>query len=371
MKVLGLILAGGKSENLGKLVYKRASAALPIAGKYRAIDFTLSNMVNSGIIKVGVLTQYNPRSLMDHLGSGKEWDLDRKKGGLFILQPYIGFSGEYWYKGTADAIFQNMTILRRGEEDYVLIGSGDHIYKMNYSDLYMYHFSKGADITLVTKELDDTYDISQYGSVVVDENMKITQFYEKVENPPTRRAFLGIYFINKHLLMELLYSTVPNGGNDLLLDVILPRLDELNVYAYDFKGYWRNIKKGIDEYFKINMDIINDRNVREELFYQNGKVYTKLKDFPPAKFTSNSEVINSIVADGSIISGSVKNSVLFRGTIVKAGAKIENSIIMQGTVIEEGAVVKNAILDKDCHVREGQVIIGEDELVVLEKRTII
>lgn len=371
MKVLGLILAGGKSEKLGKLVYKRASAALPIAGKYRAIDFTLSNMVNSGIIKVGVLTQYNPRSLMDHLGSGKEWDLDRKKGGLFILQPYIGFSGEYWYKGTADAIFQNMTMLRRGEEDFVLIGSGDHIYKMNFNDLYMYHFSKGADITLVTKELDESYDIKDYGTVLVDKNMRIIQFFEKVKNPPSRRAFLGIYFINKHLLMELLYSTVPNGRDDLLLDVILPRLDELNVYAYDFKGYWRNVKKGIDEYFRINMDIINNREVREELFYKNGKVYTKLKDYPPAKFTANAKVLNSIVADGSIISGSVKDSVLFRGVIVKAGARIENSIIMQGSVIEEGAVVKNAILDKDCHIREGQTLIGEEEPIVLEKRTII
>ncbi|MBT1248488.1 MULTISPECIES: glucose-1-phosphate adenylyltransferase subunit GlgD [unclassified Thermosipho (in: thermotogales)] len=371
MKVLGLILAGGKSEKLGPLVYKRASAALPIGGKYRSIDFTLSNMVNSGIIKVGVLTQYNPRSLMDHLGSGKEWDLDRKKGGLFILQPYIGFSGEYWYKGTADAIFQNMTILRRGEEDYVLIGSGDHIYKMNYNDLYLYHFSKGADITLVTKDLDDSYDMREYGSVVVDDNMRILQFHEKVENPPSRKAFLGVYFMNKHLLMELLYSTVPNGGNDLLLDVILPRINELNVYAYDFKGYWRNIKKGVREYFKINMDIVCDRNVRDELFYENGKVYTKIKDFPPAKFTANSSVKNSIVADGCIISGMVENSVIFRGVIVKAGAKVENSIIMQGTVIEEGAVVKNAIMDKDCLIREGQKVIGDFEPVILEKRTTI
>ncbi|MBO8160935.1 MAG: glucose-1-phosphate adenylyltransferase subunit GlgD [Thermosipho sp. (in: Bacteria)] len=371
MRVLGLILAGGKSEKLGKLVYKRASAALPIAGKYRAIDFTLSNMVNSDIIKVGVLTQYNPRSLMDHLGSGKEWNLDRKKGGLYILQPYIGLNGQYWYRGTADAIFQNITVLKRGEEDYVLIGSGDHIYKMIYNDLYMYHFTKGADITLVTKELDESYNIKDYGTVVVNDDMRVIEFNEKVDNPPSRRAFLGIYFINKHLLMDLLYTIVPDGGYDLLLDVILPKINELKVYAYDFKGYWRNIKKGIDEYFRINMEIIENRGIREELFYKNGKVFTKLKDFPPAKFTATSIVDNSVIADGCVISGMVKNSVLFRGVVVKAGARIENSIIMQGTVIEEGATVKNAIIDKDCIVREGQTLIGDFEPVVLEKRMIV
>ncbi|SHH30205.1 glucose-1-phosphate adenylyltransferase subunit GlgD [Thermosipho atlanticus] len=371
MKVLGLILAGGKSERLGKLVYKRASAALPIAGKYRAIDFTLSNMVNSGIIKVGVLTQYNPRSLMDHLGSGKEWDLDRKKGGLFILQPYIGLNGQYWYKGTADAIFQNITILKRGDEDYVLIGSGDHVYKMLYNDLYMFHFSKSADITLLTKELDESYNIKDYGSVIVNDDMRIVEFHEKVENPPSRRAFLGVYFMNKHLLMELLYSTVPNEKYDLLLDVILPRINELKVYAYDFKGYWRNIKKGVNEYYKINMEIVENRKIREELFFKNGKVFTKLKDFPPAKFTATSDIENSIIADGCIVSGVVKNSVLFRGVTVKAGAKIENSIIMQGTLVEEGAVIKNAVIDKDCIVREGQTLIGDFEPVVLEKRMIV
>lgn len=370
MKVLGLILAGGRSEALGKLVHKRASAALPVFGKYRAIDFTLSNMVNSGIYKVGVLTQYNPRSLMDHLGSGKEWDLDRKHGGLYILQPYLGMTGEYWYRGTADAIFQNTTVLRRGDEDYVLIGSGDHIYKMIYNELFSYHFEKGADVTLVVKELDDTYDIKQYGVVVLDVDGRILEFHEKVENPPTRKAFLGVYFINKYLLLDLLYDTVPSGKYDLLLDVIVPNLSRLRVYAYEFNGYWRNVKKGILEYYRINMDVLK-REVREELFLKNGKVYTKLKDYPPAKFTGTAKVSNSLVSDGCVVSGIVKNSVLFRGVVVRAGARVENSIVMQDTVIEEGAYVRNAIIDKNCVIRAEQSLIGDFEPVVLEKWMVV
>lgn len=370
MRVLGLILAGGKSEALGKLVSKRASAALPVFGKYRAIDFTLSNMVNSGIFKVGVLTQYNPRSLMDHLGSGKEWDLDRKHGGLYILQPYLGQSGEYWYRGTADAIFQNTTMLRRGDEDYVLIGSGDHIYKMLYNDLFSFHFAKGADITLVVKELDQTYDIRMYGTVVTDAEGRVVEFHEKVENPPTRKAFLGVYFVNKYLLLDLLYDAVPAGKYDLLLDIVVPNLSKLRIFAYEFNGYWRNVKKGIDEYYRINMDILQ-REVREELFLKNGKVYTKLKDYPPAKYTGTARVYHSLVSDGCIVSGNVKNSILFRGVVVRAGARVENSIVMQDTIIEEGAFVRNAIVDKNCVVRAEQVLVGDFEPVVLEKWMVI
>ena len=370
MKVLGLILAGGRGENLGVLVKKRASAAMPVFGKYRAIDFTLSNMVNSGIVKVGVLTQYNPRSLMDHLGSGKEWDLDRKNGGLFILQPYVSPEGNLWYKGTADAIYQNMTLLRRGEEDFVLIGSGDHIYKMDFTKLYRYHLQSGADITLVVKDLDETYDLTQYGIVKVDERGRIVEIEEKPKEPKGNTAFLGIYFMNKYLLMDLLYSFVPHGGSDLLLDIIIPNLKKLKVCAYKFDGYWRNIKKSIWEYYRTNMDILNP-DVRRELFYENGKVYTKLKDLPPPKFSGTATVENSLISDGAIITGTVRNSIIFRGVRVKAGAIVENSIVMEGSVIEEGAVVYNAILDKETVVREERKVMGEKEILVFEKRAVI
>jgi glucose-1-phosphate adenylyltransferase len=370
MKVLGLILAGGRGENLGVLVSKRASAAMPIFGKYRAIDFTLSNMVNSGIVKVGVLTQYNPRSLMDHLGSGKEWDLDRKNGGLFILQPYVSPEGNLWYRGTADAIYQNMTLLRRGEEDFVLIGSGDHIYKIDFTEVYRYHFQKGADITLLVKDLDDSYDLTKYGIVQVDEDGRVLEIEEKPKEPKGNTAFLGIYFMNKFLLMDLLYSFVPHGSTDLLLDIIIPNLKKLKVYAYKFDGYWRNSKKSVEEYYRTNMDILNP-DIRRELFYRNGKVFTKLKDLPPPKFSGTAVVENSLISDGAIITGTVRNSIIFRGVRVKAGSIVENSIVMEGSVIEEGAVVYNAILDKETVVREERKVIGEKEILVFEKRTVI
>ncbi|GAB4312564.1 glucose-1-phosphate adenylyltransferase subunit GlgD [Pseudothermotoga elfii] len=368
MRVLGLILAGGQSKMLGSLVSKRASAALPIFGKYRAIDFTLSNMVNAGIKKVGVLTQYNPRSLMDHLGSGKEWDLDRKNGGLFLLQPYVSQEGYYWYKGTADAIFQNMTILRRGEEDYVLIGSGDHIYKADFGDIFNFHFSTGADITLLVKELDETYDLTQYGIVKLSGN-RVMEIEEKPENPKNNTAFLGIYFMNKYLLMELLYNYVNRGENDLL-NIVISQIDRLKVHGYVFRGYWRNIKKGVAEYFRVNMDCLK-REIREELFYKHGKVYTKLKDFPPPKIGGNAVVKNSIVSDGCIVNGYVENSILFRGVVVKAGAVVENSVVMQDAVVEEGAIVRNAILDKEVLIRQEAKLIGRDSIAVMEKRAVL
>ncbi|HOJ88747.1 MAG TPA: glucose-1-phosphate adenylyltransferase subunit GlgD [Pseudothermotoga sp.] len=368
MRILGLILAGGQSKALGSLVSKRASAALPVFGKYRAIDFTLSNMVNAGIRKVGVLTQYNPRSLMDHLGSGKEWDLDRKNGGLFLLQPYVSQEGYYWYKGTADAIFQNMTLLRRGEEDYVLIGSGDHIYKIDFSQVFEFHISNGADITLLVKEMDETYDLSQYGIVEMSGN-RIIDIEEKPEKPKTNVAFLGIYFMNKYFLMELLYNYVTKGETDLLT-IIQSQLDRLKVCGYLFNGYWRNVKKGINEYFRINMDGLK-KEVRGELFYRYGKIYTKLKDLPPPKIGGTAIVRNSILSDGCIVNGNVENSILFRGVNVKAGAVVENSVVMQDTVIEEGAVVRNAVLDKEVLIRQESRLVGKDTIAVLEKRAVL
>ncbi|KLO22665.1 glucose-1-phosphate adenylyltransferase [Marinitoga sp. 1197] len=370
MKVLGLILAGSSKSGIGELTRKRASAAVPVFGKYRAIDFTLSNFVNSKIKKVGVLTQYYPRSLMDHLGSGKEWDLDRKTGGLFILQPYFKNKEEIpVYKGTADAIFQNMTLLRRGDEDFVLIGSGDHIYNFDFNQLYHYHLSNAADITILSKEIEDDEFINTYGQIITDEEGRILEFHEKPDKSISKRISLGVYFINKALLIELLYTTVPNGGKDIVHDIIIPNLKKLRVYAYDFRGYWSNIKKSIKTYYETNMDILKD-DVRKELFYSN-KIYTKLKDYAPPKININANIHNVFIADGTIINGTVRNSIISRGVKIKAGAIVENSIILQDTIISEGSVIKNVIIDKDCEIREGKKIISENKIMVIEKGTII
>jgi len=373
MKVLGMIFAGGRGTNLGLLTTKRASAALPMAGKYRAIDFTLSNMVASGINRIGVLTQYSPRSLIDHLGSGKEWDLDRKNGGLILLQPYMDLNNALWYRGTGDAVHQNMTFLRRSDEDYVLIGSGDHIYNFNYSDLFNFHFSRGADVTFVYKKLDESYGHNDYGIIETAEDGRVLSFEEKPSDPKNNNAFLGIYFINKHLLMDLLYNTIPQSeGFDILLDVLIPNIKRLRFYAYEFDGYWRNVKKGINEYFKINMDLLN-KDVRKSLFYSNkAMIHTKLKDLPPPKCTGTSSIKNSIISDGCIVAGRVVNSIISRGVQVKAGALVENSILMQDTVVEEGAQVKYSILDKECCVRTEKRLIGrKEDLLVFEKGSVI
>jgi len=372
VKVLGMIFAGGRGETLGLLTTKRASAALPVAGKYRVIDFTLSNMVASGINRIGVLTQYSPRSLIDHLGSGKEWDLDRKHGGLILLQPYMDINNSFWYRGTGDAIHQNMTFLRRSEEDYVLIGSGDHIYNFNYGELFNFHFSRGADVTMLYKPLDDSYNLKDYGILQCDADGRITGFEEKPDDPKGNKAFLGIYFINKYLLMDLLYNTIPlSEGYDILLDVLIPNLERLRFFAYPFPGYWKNIKKGVQEYYHCNMDLLH-AEVRKELFYQDVRVHTKLKDLPPPKCTGTAFVKNSIVSDGCIISGRVIHSIVSRGVKVKAGALVENSILLQDTVVEEGAQVKFSILDKECLVRSEKRLIGrKEDLLVFEKGSVI
>jgi len=372
VKVLGLIFAGARGESLGLLTTKRASAGMPVAGKYRAIDFTLSNMIASNITRVGVLTQYNPRSLIDHLGSGKEWDLDRKHGGLMLLQPYMDIHSSYWYRGTADAIHQNMTFLRRSEEDYVLITSGDHIYNFNYSELFNYHFAKGSDITFMYKSLDESYKINEYGILQVDDDNRIYSFEEKPTVPVGNKASMGVYFLNKYLLMDMLYNTVPQAeGYDFLLDVLIPNMQRLRYFGYEFSGYWRNIKKGIQEYYDVNMSLL-DRKVRQELFYDGVTIHTKIKDQPPPKCTGTAYVKNSIVGDGCLISGRVLNSVVSRGVKVKAGAFVENSILLQDTIVEEGSTVKYSIMDKECLVRSERRIIGrKEDILVFEKGSVI
>ncbi len=369
MKVLGLILAGQKGEYLSKLTTRRASAAIPVGGKYRAIDFTLSNMVRAGIKKVGVITQYNPRSLMDHLGSGREWDLDRKSGGLYILQPFTSDNNQYWYRGTADALYQNITVLRRGDEDYVLIGSGDHIYNIDFTELFSYHTRSMADITVLAKPLEG-YDPSLYGVMALDGSGRVLSFQEKNKAATGDRINLGVYFMNKKLLMDLLYTSVPNGGYDFVRDILMKNLGSIRMMAYEFDGYWKNIKKSILEYKSANMDML-DPEISKELFFKHGKIFTKLKDLAPPKITSTGSIHNSMVADGCIISGNISNSIIFRNVHIRAGATVENSIVMEGSVVEEGAKLSNCILDKNVTIRTERDYKGYDEPLVFEKYQVI
>lgn len=379
MKVLGIILAEERGKHLGPLTRVRASAALPVFGKYRAIDFTLSNMVNAGISKIGIVTQYNPRSLMDHIGSGKEWDLDRKNGGVFILQPYYSPQNvSLGYKGTADSLFQNMNLFKRGHEDYALIGSGDHIYKIDYSQLFRKHFESGADITVLTGDPVIEYcdpsgkvDLinSGVGGRITDWKTRENISVEDLKNHSG--VSLGVYFMNKYLLRELLYATVPEGETDLVEGIIKANVNSMNVVEHRFNGYWRNIKKNVQCYYSTNIDILDERT-RHELFYEHGTVFTKLKDLPPPKVTGTATINNSVIADGSIISGKLDRSVIFRNSRIMAGATVKNSVILEGSIIEEGAIVENALLDKSCTIRSGRRLIGTPENpAVVEKHGVV
>lgn len=350
---MGIILTGGINEKLKQLTELRSSSAIPVGGKYRAIDFVLSNMVNSGIDKIGVFTQYNFRSLMDHLGSGKEWDLDRRNDGLFIFPPVFSGNNSGWYKGSADAMYSNIEFLKRSYEEYVVISQGNCVYKMLFDDMFEAHKSTNADITIAYREMFDftREEVSLMGQISVDDNGKVTDMQEKPLQPKGVSCSMGIYLLKRELLIALLEESIAKGNYDFVKDILIKKIDTLNIYGYKYSGYWRNLSTP-NLYYRCNMEFLNSE-IRKQLFEQNGKVYTKVKDEPPAKYNEEAYVKNSIVADGCIIEGSVENSVLFRGVTVKKGAVIKDSIIMQSAVVNENSNLQYVIIDKN-------VIIGND-----------
>jgi len=367
---MGLILSGWKKPALKDLSYKRSVSAIPFGGKYRAIDFILSNMVNSGIKNVGVLTQYSFRSLMDHLGSGKEWDLDRRYDGLFILPPTVSDEESGWYKGSADAMYHNLSFLKRSNEEYVVIAQGNGIFKMQMGDMLQYHIDKNADITLAYRRMYDytAEELSGLGIIRIDEDSRITDLQEKPLNPQSDLASIGVYMLRRTLLISLIEECIAHGNYDFVKDIMIRKLDRLNIYGYEFRGYWRSISS-VRNYYRCSMEVL-DPEIREELFIRNGKIYTKVKDEAPAKYNEEAEVTNSIVADGCFIEGTVENSVLFRGVTVAKGAVVRNSIIMQGSVIEPDAVVEYAILDRNVVLTRGKYLKGDtDYPVVVSKNS--
>lgn len=369
---MGLILSGAKKPYLKELSYIRSVSAVPFGGKYRAIDFILSNMVNSGIKNVGVLTQYSFRSLMDHLGSGKEWDLDRRYDGLFIFPPSQAEDDSGWYKGTADAMYSNLSFLKRSNEEFVIIAHGNGIFKMQLDDMMEYHINKNADITIAYRKMYDCSpeELSSLGIMWLDGNNRVTDLQEKPLHPQSDLSSIGVYLLRRTLLISLLEETNAHGNNDFVKDILIKKLDTLNIYGYEFKGYWRAIST-VQNYYQCSMDVLNP-DIRKELLEENGKIYTKVKDEAPAKYNDEAEVKNSIVADGCFIEGTVENSVLFRGVTVAKGAFVKNSIVMQGTVIEPDACIEYAILDKDVRLTRGKYLKGDLQYpVVISKNSIV
>lgn len=366
MRAVGLILAGGNSNRMRELTRKRAVAAMPVAGSYRAIDFALSNMSNSHIQKVAVLTQYNARSLNEHLNSSKWWDFGRKQGGLYVFTPTITADNGYWYRGTADAIYQNLDFIRKCHEPYVVIVSGDAVYKMDYNEVLEYHISKKADVTIVCKQLDSLEEASRFGTIKMNESMCIEEFEEKPMVASSNMISTGIYVIRRRLLIDLIEQCAEEDRYDFVTDILIRYRSLKKMYGYEIKDYWSNIST-VDAYYKTNMDFLKPE-VRNYFFKQLPEVFSKVSDQPPAKYNAGAVVKNSIVASGSIINGTVENSILFKKTFVGNNCVIKNSIILNDVYLGDNTYIENCIVESRDTIRANTRHVGENGVkVVVEK----
>ncbi len=350
---VAMLLAGGQGSRLYTLTEKTAKPAVPFGAKYRIIDFTLSNCVNSGIDTVGVLTQYQPLVLNEYIGNGQPWDLDRMNGGVMVLPPYQGKDGADWYRGTANAIYQNLHFIDRYDPDYVLVLSGDHIYKMDYSKMLDYHKKMNATATIAV--IDVPIDqASRFGIMNTDETGRIVEFEEKPAHPKSTNASMGIYIFSRRELAKYLTDDEnnPSSANDFGKNIIPTMLNAGEpMYAYSFSGYWKDVGT-IDSLWEANMELLGDDPVFN-LFDTDWKIYSRNLIRAPQYVGADAKVTNSIVTEGCEIDGIVENSVLFGGVKVERGAHIRNSIIMSDTVIRAGAEVLYSIIDGDTEIGAG------------------
>ncbi|MBO4423698.1 MAG: glucose-1-phosphate adenylyltransferase [Clostridia bacterium] len=349
---VAMLLAGGQGSRLYNLTEKNAKPAVPFGGKYRIIDFTLSNCVNSGIDTVGVLTQYQPYVLNEYIGSGQPWDLDKTYGGVKILPPYQRANGAYWYKGTANAIYQNLGFVERYDPDYVLILSGDHIYKMDYYEMLEYHRRKGADCTIAVIDV-PLNEASRFGIMNTNEDGSIYEFEEKPAHPKSTKASMGIYIFGTKILEKYLEEDDkdPASSNDFGKNVIPKMLKEgAKMYAYPFKGYWKDVGT-VQSLWEANMDLIGDRPALD-LRTSERRIFSRNSTRPPHYAGPDAKIVNSLVTEGCEIYGTVVNSVLFGGVKVAEGAVVRDSVIFEETEIGEGTTVDYAILD--CRISTGK-----------------
>ncbi len=366
MRAVGIILAGGNSPKMRELTQRRAIAAMPVAGSYRAIDFALSNMSNSHIQKVAVLTQYNARSLNEHLNSSKWWDFGRKQGGLYVFTPTITADNGYWYRGTADAICQNLDFLKKCHEPYVIITSGDAVYKMDYNKVLEYHIEKKADVTVVCKRRNPNDDASRFGILKMDETMRIEEFEEKPMLASSDMISTGIYIIRRRLLIDLIEHCAEEERHDFVTDILIRYKKLKRMYAYEIKDYWSNIST-VEAYYETNMDFLKPE-VRNYFFKEDPEVYSKVSDLPPAKYNPGSIVKNSLVASGSIINGTVENSVLFKKTFVGNNCVIKNSVILNDVYLGDNTYIENCIVESRNTIRANTRHVGANGVkVVVEK----
>ncbi|MCB2296729.1 glucose-1-phosphate adenylyltransferase [Clostridium tagluense] len=366
-EMIAMILAGGQGSRLKQLTKVIAKPAVPFGGKYRIIDFSLSNCSNSNIDTVGVLTQYQPLALNAHIGIGAPWDLDRRNGGVSMLAPYQSEDGGNWYNGTADAIYQNTNYIDSYDPEYVLILSGDHIYKMDYSKMLDYHKEKAADVTIAVLEVSKD-EASRFGMMNTREDNTIYEFEEKPENPKSNLASMGVYIFNWSVLKQLLKedNLDKSSSNDFGKNII-PKMIENNqkLYAYPFKGYWRDVGT-IESFWEANMDLLsedNDLNIHDTKW----RIYTVNAMLPPQYIGPEAKISNAMVNEGCTVFGEVNNCVLFQGVHVGKNTKITNSVILPNTKIGNNVVIDKAIIGSNVCIRRNSHIGNGEDIIVIEE----
>ena len=356
MECIAMLLAGGQGSRLGILTKNIAKPAVPYGGKYRIIDFPLSNCVNSGISTVGVLTQYQPLELNDYIGNGQAWDLDRANGGVHILSPYQQIKGTEWYKGTANAIYQNINFIDRYSPEYVAVLSGDHIYKMDYNKMLEYHKENNAACTIAMLEV-PWEEASRFGLMITNEDNSIAEFEEKPKNPRSNKASMGVYIFTWSKLRQYLIDDEadPDSSNDFGHDVI-PKMhaNGERMFAYLFDGYWKDVGT-IDSLWEANLDLLNPK-VDLDLSDPTWKIYSRTPVAPPHYVSADATVQNSMIAEGSRVFGEVDFSILFSNVTVEEGAVVRDSIVMPGTVVKSGATVQYAIVAENAVIEKDAVV---------------
>lgn len=370
-EMVAMVLAGGQGSRLKLLTKNNAKPAVPFGGKYRIIDFPLSNCTNSGIDTVGVLIQYKPQILNNYIGIGRAWDLDRNFGGISLLPPYMQENGGWWYKGTANSIYQNMDFIDEYDPEYVLILSGDHIYKMDYNEMLKYHKSHNADATIAVIEV-SLEEASRFGIMNVREDKQIYEFEEKPAHPKSTLASMGIYIFNwKTLKKALIEDEVnPNSSNDFGKDIIPKLLGEnCKLMAYPFKGYWKDVGT-IESLWEANMDLIN-KDVDFDIYDKNWRIYSQAPNKPGQVIGDNAKIKNSLITEGCVIKGEVENSVLFSGVYIEEGAKVTNSVIMCDTRICKNSKVDRAIFGRKVLVKENLEVAGKSEILLIEEDRVV
>ena len=363
MRAIGIVLAGGNSKRMRELSNKRAISAMPVAGSYRSIDFALSNMTNSHIQNVAVFTQYNSRSLNLHLSSSKWWDFGRKQGGLFVFTPTITAESSDWYRGTADALYQNLNFLKTSHEPYVVIAAGDGVYKLDYNKVLEYHIEKKADITVVCKDMPAEVDSGRFGVIKMNEESRIEEFEEKPIVAKSNVVSCGIYVVRRRALIEMIEKGMEEDRFDFVKDILIRYKDMKRIFGYKMKEYWSNIAT-VQDYYNTNMDFLKPE-IRNYFFQQYPDIYSKVDDLPPAKYNVGAQVKNSLISSGCIVNGTVEGSVIFKKTYIGNNCYIKNSIILNDVYIGDNTHIENCIVESRDTIRANSYHKGEDGIKIV------